>query len=142
MASEDYSPIYPDLKGKVALVTGIGQVPQTKDSELWGNGASTARLLARNGVKIFGCDLNIQDAERTKSRIADETPGAEMEITVADVTKADQVKEMVQAVLKKYGRIDLLVNNVGTSRRGGPAELSEAVCAHGLSFSCASPCHQ
>lgn len=127
MTSESYSPIYLDLKGKVALVTGIGQVAQAQDSQLWGNGASTARLLARNGVKVFGCDLNIHDAERTRSRILKETPEAEIEITTADVTEAEQVRQLVELVLNKFGRIDILVNNVGTSRQGGAVELSEEV---------------
>ena len=49
-------PTYPDLKGKVALITGIGQVG-IPESKTWGNGAATARVLSYNGVKIFGCDL-------------------------------------------------------------------------------------
>lgn len=42
-----------------------------------------------------------------------------------DVTKADQCKDLVDACLRKHGRVDILVNNVGKSEPGGPAEMSE-----------------
>jgi hypothetical protein len=63
-------PTYPDLPGKVALVTGgIGQFGDPKIEHNWGNGAVAAFGLARCGVKIFACDLDVDAAERTKKRI-------------------------------------------------------------------------
>ncbi|KIW98233.1 uncharacterized protein Z519_01817 [Cladophialophora bantiana CBS 173.52] len=115
---------YSDLKDKVALVTGIGQAQQTIDPSQWGNGAATAKLLANNGVKVFGCDLRLKDAERTKQRILEDNEDAIVEVGEADVTKSDEVSAVVQRVLDKFGRIDILVNNVGMSRPGGPADMS------------------
>ncbi|KAH8891198.1 putative short-chain dehydrogenases/reductase [Thozetella sp. PMI_491] len=115
-------PSYPDLNGKVALLTGIGQMG---DPKLWGNGAATARVLCKNGVKVFGCDLYLESAQQTKARI--EAEGGIVEVTSADVTKAEDVKRMVAECIAKFGRIDILVNNVGRSEPGGPVEMEEHI---------------
>ncbi|CAH0020276.1 unnamed protein product [Clonostachys rhizophaga] len=117
-------PIYPDLAGKVALITGIGQVGPA-DSLFWGNGAATARLLSRNGVKIFGCDLHLAAAERTKTRIEEEDPKAVVDVVAADVMKPSDVEALFQAVMEKHGRVDILINNVGQTAAGNPATMSE-----------------
>ena len=53
--------------------------------------------------------------------------GGEIEVQQCDVTDSASVKAMVEACLARYGRIDVLVNNVGGSARGGPVEMSEEV---------------
>ena len=108
-------PIYPDLKGKTALLVGIGQT-KVPNSSTWGNGAATARILAHNGVKLFGCDINLEAANLTASRLRDEVPDCVVEVTAADVTKEDDVKEAVHKMVgnSRFGRIDLLINNVGS----------------------------
>ncbi|KAF3798192.1 3-oxoacyl-[acyl-carrier-protein] reductase FabG [Colletotrichum gloeosporioides] len=113
---------YPDLDGKVVFLTGIGQ---SGDQEMWGNGAATARLLAKQGAKIFGCDLYLEPAQHTQKRIAAE--GGDVTVVAADVTNDESVKSAVDACLAKYGRIDILINNVGRSEPGGPAEMTEKV---------------
>jgi NAD(P)-dependent dehydrogenase (short-subunit alcohol dehydrogenase family) len=118
-------PTYPDLAGKVALITGIGQVG-IADSPTWGNGAATARVLSSNGVKIFGCDLNISAAEYTKQRLLSSKPDAVCDVMACDVTKQDDVDAFVKAAMDKYGRIDILVNNVGATRAGSPADMPES----------------
>ena len=120
-SSQPPTAIYPDLKGTVALVTGIGQVG---DQSMWGNGAATAQALSRNGVKVYGCDLKLSAAEHTQKRLRSE--GGECTVVTTDVTKSDQVAKLVEGCVAKYGRIDLLVNNVGMSMPGGPAEMDEA----------------
>lgn len=124
MADPSAFPTYPDLRGKVALVTGVGQAGLT-NSTTWGNGAATARLLSHNGVKIFGCDLNLAAAERTRSRLISERPDAQCEVMSCDVTKKDQVRSVVDAALQKWGRIDILVNNVGMTAPGDPGTMDE-----------------
>lgn len=119
-------PIYPDLSGKVALITGIGQVGPL-DSPFWGNGAATARMLCRNGVKIFGCDLNLSAAEKTKERLLKENPDSIVDVTTADVTNPSDVEQLVKAVMEKHGRVDILFNNVGQTAAGNPATMSEDV---------------
>ncbi|UPK91424.1 hypothetical protein LCI18_002477 [Fusarium solani-melongenae] len=119
-------PIYPDLAGKVALITGVGQVGP-RDSPFWGNGAATARLLSRSGVKIFGCDLHLSAAERTKERLLEGDPSVVVDVLAADVMKPSDVEVLVKAVMEKHGRIDILVNNVGQTSAGNPATMSEEV---------------
>lgn len=118
MASEQF-PTYPDLKGKIAIITGIGQVG-IPDSPTWGNGAATARVLSHNGVKIFGCDLNLQAAEYTKQRLLKDNPHAICDVVKADMTSVRDIESLVTAVMAKHGRIDILYNNVGMTAPGDP----------------------
>lgn len=106
------------LDGKVALVTGCGTL-----EEGWGNGKAIAVLLARQGAKVFGVDLSLEAAQATQSLI--EAEGGQAHVMQTDVTDPEAVKQMVDACLEKYGRIDILVNNVGRSEPGGPVEMSE-----------------
>ena len=108
-------PTYPDLRRKVVLLTGIGQVG-SPGIGLWGNGAATACAFARQGCKIFGCDLDLDAAHNTRSRIIQELTSMgfnkrSLDITVekCDVTKEDQVKELVQRCIEKYEGIDVLI---------------------------------
>jgi NAD(P)-dependent dehydrogenase (short-subunit alcohol dehydrogenase family) len=117
-------PTYPDLPNRVALITGIGQVG-SPTSNTWGNGAATARLLAHNGVKIFGCDLYLASAERTRSRLLAEFPSLDITVMQTDVTSPSSVKAFVAAALEKHGRIDILINNVGMTAPGSPSTMSE-----------------
>lgn len=116
--------IYPDLAGKVALIMGIGQVGST-ESKIWGNGAAIASVLCQNKVKIFGCDLNLAAAEFTASRL--HVMGGTCDVMAADVTKLADVQKVVDAVMEKYGRIDILVNNVGLTTPGDPVSLTEDI---------------
>lgn len=109
-----------DLKGKVALVTGAGSVGPG-----WGNGKATAVLLARQGAQVFGTDINAQAAEDTRAIIAKE--GGLCVTQVCDMTVSDSVKSAVTACMERYGRIDILINNVGGSAPGDPVSMSEEV---------------
>lgn len=122
----DY-PIYPDLKGKVALVLGVGQARTgSETANTWGNGAAIAWMLAHNGATIFGCDIDLSAAEHTASRIRRSHPAATCDVVQADVTSAADVQKTVDACMAKHGRIDVLVNNVGATASGDPVSLSEA----------------
>lgn len=109
-----------DLQGKVALVTGCGTREQG-----WGNGKAIAALLARQGAKVFGVDLQLDAAQVTADIIREE--GGEAEVMACDVTDTEQVQAMIKACMDRFGRIDILVNNVGRSEPGGPVELTEEV---------------
>lgn len=115
---------YPDLSSKIVLLTGIGQ---TGDPSMWGNGAATARTFLRNGAKVFGCDINLASAQATRTRLLSEFPSAEIEVVQADVTKKDEVEQLVQQCVRKWGRVDVLVNNVGRSEKGDPASMTEEI---------------
>jgi NAD(P)-dependent dehydrogenase (short-subunit alcohol dehydrogenase family) len=107
------------LKDKVALVTGAGSIGPG-----WGNGKAISALFAREGAKIFGVDINVEAARETE-RIVGEDGGVFVS-HVADVANADQVEDMVGACMDTFGRIDVLVNNVGIAKVGGPVGLDEA----------------
>lgn len=106
------------LKDKVALVFGAGSVGPG-----WGNGKATAVLFAREGAKVVGVDINPAAAEETCGIISNEEGTCQAE--VADVTKSDQIRAVVERTVQRYGRIDVLHNNVGITEMGGPVELSE-----------------
>ena len=107
------------LKGKVALVVGAGSIGPG-----WGNGKATAVAFAREGAKIFCADINLAAAEETAGIIRSE--GGEAMAHCADVSKAADVKAMIEACVSAYGRIDVLDNNVGIAEIGGVVEVSEA----------------
>jgi len=120
-------PIYPDLRGKVALITGIGQVGPMDATDIWGNGASISLVLAKNGVKVFGCDINVTAGNQTKSRIQSQVPDAIVDVMATNATSSSEVENLVQACMQRHGRIDILVNNVGRNEPGGPVEMSEQI---------------
>lgn len=105
------------LAGKVAIVTGAGCVGPG-----WGNGRAAAVLFAREGARIFAVDKTPETMDET---VALAREGGEIETHVCDVTDDRQVAAMVQACRNSYGRVDILVNNVGGSAPGGAAEISE-----------------
>ena len=105
------------LEGKVALVTGAGSIGPG-----WGNGKATAVVYARQGAKIFAVDINLDAAAETAAIIAVE--GGEAMAFAADVTKPADVAAMVEACMTKFGRIDVLHNNVGGV---GPGRALETV---------------
>ncbi|KAF2473595.1 putative short chain type dehydrogenase [Lindgomyces ingoldianus] len=117
-------PTFPDLSGKVALIMGIGQT-QIPDSKIWGNGAAIARALCANGVLVFGCDISLSAAEFTASRLHAE--GGTCDVMTANVTSISDVQKVVDAVMAKYGRIDILINNVGMTAPGSPSTMKEEV---------------
>jgi NAD(P)-dependent dehydrogenase (short-subunit alcohol dehydrogenase family) len=106
------------LQGKVALVTGAGS-----GGPGWGNGKATAVLFAREGARVFAVDRNLEAARETEAILRGE--GGEGTAYAADVSVATEVEAMVAACLERYGRIDVLHNNVGILDVGGPVELSE-----------------
>jgi NAD(P)-dependent dehydrogenase (short-subunit alcohol dehydrogenase family) len=106
------------LDGKVAIVTGCGS-----SGPGWGNGKAMAVLLARQGAKIAGFDRDEAAAAETKRIIEDE--GGACFVARCDATSAKQVNAFVADCVARFGRIDILINNVGRSEPGGPVELAE-----------------
>jgi NAD(P)-dependent dehydrogenase (short-subunit alcohol dehydrogenase family) len=106
------------LDGKVALVTGSGSIGAG-----WGNGKAISVLLARQGASVFGVDLSLEAAQATQKIIHEE--GGVAEVHVSNVTKSADVRKMTDACLARFGRIDILINNVGRSEPGSPVEMEE-----------------
>jgi NAD(P)-dependent dehydrogenase (short-subunit alcohol dehydrogenase family) len=112
-----------DMTGKIAIVTGAGSVGPG-----WGNGKAAATLLARQGASVFLVDVNAAAAEETRGIIEGE--GKTCAVRRCDMTDAADVEAMVQACLDRFGRIDVLVNNVGGSAPGDPVTMTEEVWDH------------
>jgi NAD(P)-dependent dehydrogenase (short-subunit alcohol dehydrogenase family) len=104
------------LKDRVAIVTGAGSVGPG-----WGNGRATAVRFADEGARVLAVDISL-DRFDEKTR-----QDKSIQIHICDVTDSQAVADMVQACLKAFGRVDILVNNVGGSAPGGPVEMSEEV---------------
>lgn len=107
------------LRNKVALVVGAGSIGPG-----WGNGKAAAVAFAREGAKVMCADINLAAAEETAEIVRGE--GGEASAIKADVTRDADVRAMVEACRKTYGRIDILDNNVGIAEVGGVVELPEA----------------
>jgi NAD(P)-dependent dehydrogenase (short-subunit alcohol dehydrogenase family) len=105
------------LQDRVAIVTGAGSVGPG-----WGNGRAIAVRFAEEGAKVFAVDVQ---PERLAGTI--EQSSRDIQTHVCDVTDSKAVAGMVAACVERFGRIDILVNNVGGSAPGGPVEMSEEV---------------
>jgi NAD(P)-dependent dehydrogenase (short-subunit alcohol dehydrogenase family) len=105
------------LKDKVAIVVGSGQSP----GEGMGNGRATALTFAREGAKVLCVDRDLTSAQETVDMIA--AKGGTAAAFRADVTRDAEIRAMVADAMKRWGRIDVLHNNVGVSLAGGDAEL-------------------
>jgi NAD(P)-dependent dehydrogenase (short-subunit alcohol dehydrogenase family) len=114
------------LAGKTVLVIGAGSVGSTaaEDGSLagWGNGKAAATLFAREGAKVFAVDLRESAVADTAMVIKRE--GGECRTATADATSEIDMENIVAKCLNDYGKIDILMNNVGGSIPGGPVEMS------------------
>ena len=95
------------LKDKIALVTGSTH----------NIGLGIARAFAREGAKVVVHSRHEEDAKK----VAPEISG---DYFAADVSKAEQVGAMFDHIKKKHGRLDILVNNVAHSAKGGILDIS------------------
>ena len=107
------------LAGKIAVVIGAGQSP----GEGIGNGRATVLRFAQEGAKILAVDRDLASAEETAALAVKE--GGECLAFQADVTREATLAAAMTAAVERWGRIDILHNNVGVSISGGDAELLE-----------------
>lgn len=104
------------LANRVAIVTGAG----SKGTGI-GNGRAAAVLLAEAGARVVCVDLSQEDADGTVKMITADGKGAGFAIT-GDVADEGQCKEIVKQTVGHFGRLDILVNNVGIMGAQGTAE--------------------
>jgi len=102
-----------DLTGKKALVTGAAV----------GIGRGCAVALARAGADVAIVDLDAQAGPKTADEIR--TMGCDSIFVPCDVTKRDQVQEMVRRVVERFGRLDVAVNNAGIGILGADEEVPQ-----------------
>src|ERR1700676_4493747 len=105
------------LQDRVAIVVGAGQSP----GEGIGNGRATALTFAREGARVLCVDHHLESAQETVDMIG--ARGGTAVAFKADVTKNAEIKAMVADTQARWGRIDILHNNVGVSLSGGGAAL-------------------
>jgi NAD(P)-dependent dehydrogenase (short-subunit alcohol dehydrogenase family) len=80
---------------------------------------------AQEGAKVFAADKSGEAMKETVERVRE--AGGEIKTHECDVTDNASVMAMIEACLAAFGRIDVLVNNVGGSAAGGPVEMAEGV---------------
>jgi NAD(P)-dependent dehydrogenase (short-subunit alcohol dehydrogenase family) len=104
------------LKGKAAIVTGAGCA-----GEGIGNGRAISIMLADEGCNVLCLDMNLEWAQKTVA-ISSSKPGRGRAIALeADVTKATDCEAAMQLALDEFGRLDVLINNVGIGGAAGTA---------------------
>ncbi len=102
------------LKGRVALVTGGGQ----------GIGRAFAHGLAEAGAAVAVCDINLKTAEAVASEL--QAKGAEAMALQVDVTNETQVQAMVQAIVRKWDKLTISINNAGIGQWIAAEEMKES----------------
>jgi NAD(P)-dependent dehydrogenase (short-subunit alcohol dehydrogenase family) len=100
------------LKGKVAIVTGAGR----SDDEVEGTGSASAIAFCREGAEVLLVDLSSENAEKTGRQIAAE--GGVAAVYRADVTREEDCQAAVEAAVTRFGKLDILINNVGITGSG------------------------
>jgi len=101
------------LQGKVAVVTGATE----------GIGRATALKLAQEGAKVAICARGQDKLDKTAEEI--KKTGADVLAVSADMSKPADIERFMKAVTDRFGRIDMLVNNAGTSARGKFMEIED-----------------
>jgi len=109
------------LHGKTAVVVGAGQTP----GETIGNGRAMAILFAREGAKVLCVDRIAERAQETVELINED--GGTGSALAADIVKAVDCAKIVEAAKERYGRLDVLINNVGIGGGDAPAHRLEEV---------------
>ncbi|MBI5289000.1 MAG: SDR family oxidoreductase [Chloroflexi bacterium] len=111
------------LDGKVAIVTGAGS-----QTEGIGNGRAAAILFAREGAKVLLVDRVAERAEETAHQLQAEGLQDTGAVFQADVTDAAQCRAMVEEAVGRWGKLDILQNNVGIGARAGTIlDMDDAV---------------
>ena len=107
------------LDGKIAVVVGAGQTP----GETVGNGRAMAMLFAREGASVLCIDRVGERAEETVAMIVGE--GGLASSLAADIVKGADCARIVEEAKARYGRLDILINNVGIGGGDAPAHRLE-----------------
>lgn len=107
------------LAGKIAIVVGAGQGP----GEGIGNGRATTLRFVQEGAKVLAVDRILASAEETAAMAVKD--GGECVAFAADVTREETLAAAIAEARRRWGRIDILHNNVGVSIAGGDKPLLE-----------------
>jgi NAD(P)-dependent dehydrogenase (short-subunit alcohol dehydrogenase family) len=119
------------LPGQAAIVFGAGF-----RGEGWTNGKAAAVAYARAGAAVACVDIDGEAAAQTAAVIAAE--GGVAIALEADVTRLYSVEAATAQALDRFGRLDILHNNVGVTQMGGPVELDETAWQRALDLNIGS----
>lgn len=109
-------PLEIDLQEKVAIVTGVTS----------GIGKGVAKMLAKAGCKVAGCGTSAPADDGALGFIKTvEKQGAEALYSQVDVTQADQLESLVEAVINRFGRLDIIVSNAGLNVFEKPEDCTD-----------------
>lgn len=97
-----------DLTGKVAIITGAAQ----------GIGLGTAKRLAASGANVLLADIQEEKGEQVASLIENAS------FVRADVSREDDIKHMIETAVKRYGRLDILVNNAWGGKKASVTDIA------------------
>ncbi len=109
------------LNGKVAIITGGSE----------GIGRAAAQSLGREGASVVICARRAEVLNQTAQDVAEAT-GAQIVPVVGDVTNVQDVERLVQTAVDKFGRLDVLVNNAGTSAAGAFESVTDEAWQYDL----------
>jgi len=101
------------LQGKVAIVTGAGQTAGSGT----GNGRATAIMFAREGAELVLANRSMASLEETRAQI--EKEGYHAHCLTADIAQEDDCQALIKETVDRFGRIDVLHNNVGIAATDG-----------------------
>lgn len=108
---------HPDLRGKVAVVTGAGR----------GMGARFAAALARRGVKVVGADIDVAVMNEAAKAIGlehrDVAGAGEVVATAVDVRSREAQQALAEFAVERFGQLDLWINNAGIFPAAPAAEI-------------------
>jgi NAD(P)-dependent dehydrogenase (short-subunit alcohol dehydrogenase family) len=116
----------PHFQDLVAIVTGGGTSPGPTCSI----GEATSRLLARRGCKLVVADISAESAAETVRRIA--ADGGDAVAATADLAREDECRQTIERAMQRFGRLDILVNNLGVADGGTVPEIEETVWDRGM----------
>lgn len=104
MSTDNKAPIHVDLSGRVAIVTGASQ----------GIGRAIAVVLAGAGARVACIARNVDKLQQTAEAIT--SAGGTAEVFACDVTNSESVQRVVDEVVEKWEKLDIVVNNAGITR--------------------------
>ncbi|KAI4653171.1 uncharacterized protein J4E79_008684 [Alternaria viburni] len=134
MATVPSEPPSRGLKDQVAIVTGAGC-----DGDGIGNGRAISIMLADEGCHVLCLDLNTEWAQKTAEMAASKPHRGRAIAIQADVTKASDCEAVVAKAIQEFGKLDILVNNVGVSGAPGTAvDVDMEAWAKGLEINVSS----
>ncbi len=102
------------LKGKVAIITGSQR----------GIGYGIAEEMAKEGANIIISDIDLNGCKKASEQLAKKYKVESLGVK-CDISKKDEVENLIQQTLKKFKRIDILVNNAGVVRFGSLLQKTE-----------------